>query len=113
MLNYKNYVGHIEFDDDAEIFHGEVINTQDVITFQGDSVKEIKKAFIESIDDYLAFCEERGESPDRPFSGKFNLRLDPKLHQQAYIAAKQAGISLNNWVSRAIKQGIYEHLGAC
>lgn len=107
MMKYKNYIGHIEFDDKAEIFHGEVINTRDVITFQGKSVKEIKQSFVQSIEDYLEFCQERGESPERPFSGKFNLRLDPSLHQRAFIAAKQAGISLNQWVSQAIKHQIY------
>ena len=57
-MKYKGYDGSIAYDDEAEIFHGEVINTKDVITFQGKSVKELKKAFKESIDDYLAFCED-------------------------------------------------------
>lgn len=56
----------------------------------------------DSIDDYLAFCQERNEEPERPFSGKFNVRLDPKLHREAYIAAKMAGMSLNTWVAQAI-----------
>ncbi len=102
MLEYKNYIGRIDFDNEAEIFHGEVINTKDVITFQGSSVAQLKKAFKESIDDYLEFCAERGESPDRPFSGKFNIRLDPDIHRDAYIAATQAGLSLNTWVTNAI-----------
>ncbi len=103
MFKYKDYIGHVTFDADAEIFHGEVINTRDVLTFQGKSVAELKQAFIDSIDDYLAFCKKRGEVPERPFSGKFNLRLDPELHRQAYIAAKQAHMSLNAWVEKAIK----------
>lgn len=81
MLIYKGYMGHVEFDDEIEIFHGEVINTRDVITFQGSTVAEIKKAFRESIDDYLDFCKERNEEPEKPFSGKFNLRLEPELHR--------------------------------
>ena len=102
MLEYKGYIGHINFDDEAEIFHGEVVNTRDVITFQGVSVKELKKAFMESVDDYLEFCEERNEKPDRPFSGRFNLRLDPEVHRDAFLSAKQAGMSLNSWVTNAI-----------
>ena len=102
MLEHKGYIGHIIFDDEAEIFHGEVINTRDVITFQGRSVNEIKKAFIESIEDYLVFCAERNEEPERPFSGRFNLRLDPELHRNAYLSAKQEGLSLNKWVITAI-----------
>ena len=103
MLRYKDYIGHVEFDEEAEIFCGEVINTRDVITFQGSTVKEIKKAFQESIDDYLAFCAQRGESPERPFSGRFNVRLDPQLHRQAFVAAKEAGMSLNAWIVEAIR----------
>ncbi len=102
MLEHKGYIGHISFDDDAEIFHGEVINTRDVITFQGDSVKAIKKAFVESVEDYLAFCAERNEAPEKPFSGRFNLRLEPEVHRDAYISARQAGMSLNSWVKNAI-----------
>ena len=106
MLTYKGYIGHVEFDDEADIFHGEVINTRDVITFQGNTVAEIKKAFRESVDDYLAFCKERHEEPDKPFSGKFNLRLDPELHRQVYIVARQHKMSLNQWVAEAIKHHI-------
>ncbi len=77
MLAYKGYLGHVEFDDEAEIFHGEVINTRDVITFQGNTVAEIKKAFCASIDDYLAFCKERNEEPEKPFSAKLNEHIPP------------------------------------
>ncbi len=103
MLKHKDYIGHVEFDEEADIFYGEVINTRDVITFQGSTVKALKQAFRDSVDDYLDFCEERGEEPERPFSGKFNVRLDPELHREAYVAAKSKGVSLNAWVSEAIK----------
>lgn len=102
MLEHKGYIGHTCFDDNAEIFHGEVINTRDVITFQGDSVKAIKKAFVESVEDYLLFCAERNEAPEKPFSGRFNLRLEPEVHRDAYLSARKAGMSLNSWVKNAI-----------
>ena len=70
MLKYKGYIGHVTFDEEAEIFYGEVINTKDVITFQEANARKIKKAFIDSVEDYLSFCASRGESPDKPFSGK-------------------------------------------
>ena len=98
MLNYKGYSGQISFDDEARIFHGEVIDTRDIITFQGKSVDEIEMAFRESIDDYLEFCNERGEKPDKPFSGKFILRMSPKLHHKIYLKASRSGKSLNKWV---------------
>ena len=108
MLTYKGYIGHVEFDDEADIFHGEVINTHDIITFQGKTVAEIKKAFRESINDYLAFCKERNEEPEKPFSGKFNLRIDPELHRKIYIAAKQTHVSINQWITDAIKHHVQE-----
>jgi predicted HicB family RNase H-like nuclease len=64
MLNHKGYVGVINFDDEANIFHGEVINTRDVITFQGTCVEDIRSAFVDSVEDYLEFCAERGEAPE-------------------------------------------------
>jgi len=104
MMNYKGYVGMVNFDDEAGIFHGEVINTRDVITFQGTCVEDIRQAFIDSIEDYLEFCAERGEEPEKPFSGNFSLRMPPELHQKAYIKARQAGVSLNEWVNKAIEK---------
>ena len=98
MLNYKGYSGQINYDGEARIFHGEVIDTRDIITFQGKSVDEIEMAFRESIDDYLGFCNERGEQPDKPFSGKFILRMSPKLHHKIYLKASRSGKSLNKWV---------------
>jgi predicted HicB family RNase H-like nuclease len=82
MMEYKGFIGKVEFDDDAGLFHGEVVNTRDVITFQGKSVSELKKALKESLDDYLAFCAQRGEEPDKPFSGQFVTRIPPELHRR-------------------------------
>ena len=106
MMEYKGYVGKVEFDDEAGIFHGEVINTRDVITFQGESVAELKKAFHESVEDYLAFCASRGEEPDKPFSGQFVTRIPPELHRQVNVAASLSGKSLNAWVSEQLQSAI-------
>jgi predicted HicB family RNase H-like nuclease len=102
-MQYKGYTGKVEFDDKADIFHGEVIGLRDVITFQGNNVVEVKKAFRESVDDYLAFCVKRGEEPEKPFTGKFVLRLPPDLHRKVYIAAKKSGSSLNSWVLQTLE----------
>jgi predicted HicB family RNase H-like nuclease len=101
-MQYKGYTGRVEFDDDADLFHGEVIGLRDVITFQGRTVDEVKRAFRESVDDYLAFCAKRGEQPERPFTGKLMLRLSPDLHRKVYMAARQAGTSLNAWITGAL-----------
>jgi len=106
MLRYKGYMGHVNFDAEAEIFHGEVIDTRDVITFQGKTVKELKKAFRDSIDDYLEFCKNRKEKPDKPFSGKFVLRLTPELHHKVYLMAIQSGKSLNSWIREVLRKSV-------
>ena len=106
MLTYKGYTGHVEFDSDAGIFHGEVLDLRDVVTFQGTSVDEIETAFKDSIDDYLEFCEERGEEPDKPFSGKLMLRLSPELHRKVYASSKHEGKSLNQWIAEHLEQAI-------
>ena len=103
MMEYKGYIGKVEIDDELGILYGEVINVRDVITFEGTSVEEVQQAFHESVDDYLEFCAERGESPEKPFSGKFVLRLPEDLHRQAYIQAKLKNKSLNSWVTEVLQ----------
>ncbi len=101
-MSYKGYQARVAFDEEAEIFHGEVLNLRDVITFQGQSVAELKEAFADSVEDYLAFCKERGEEPEKPFSGQFLVRIEPDLHKALAAAARQAGVSLNKFVAMAL-----------
>ena len=104
MLSYHGYTGRVEYDGEAGLFHGEVLDLRDVITFQGRSVDEIETAFRASIDDYLAFCAERGEEPDKPFSGRFMLRLPKDLHREVYVEAQREGKSLNQFVVDRLRQ---------
>jgi len=106
MMNYKGYLGTVEYDDQAKIFHGDIINTRDVITFQGTTVKEIEAAFRDSIDDYLAWCKEDGVEPEKPYSGRFNVRLSPELHRQIAVIARKKRLSLNSFVEKAITDEI-------
>ncbi len=108
MMEYKGYIGKTEIDDEAGILHGEVINIRDVITFEGTSVDEIQKAFRELVDDYLEFCAQRGESPEKPFSGKFVVRLPADLHRKAYVQAKLADKSLNGWITEVVKTALQD-----
>lgn len=102
-MTYKGYTGIVEFDEQARIFHGEVVGLRDVITFQGTSVDELEKAMAESVDFYLNWCVERGKEPDRPFSGKFMVRTSPEIHSRAAVAAARIGLSLNRFVEKAIE----------
>jgi predicted HicB family RNase H-like nuclease len=103
-MKYKGYEAVVSFDDEAEIFHGEVVDTRDVITFQGQTASGLKKAFKESIDDYLAFCKKRGEAPEKPFSGNLVIRIDPAIHRKLTMAAKKSGCSLNALIQKRLAQ---------
>ncbi len=104
MMEYKGYLGHTEFDDEANIFHGKVINVRDVITFQGKSVDELRQAFEDSVEDYLAFCAERREEPEQPFSGRFTIRLSPEQHRQVIMAAERAKKEVVVWAAETLTQ---------
>ncbi|MFH1743412.1 MAG: type II toxin-antitoxin system HicB family antitoxin [bacterium] len=98
MMEYKGYTGEVEYDDGAKIFHGRVIGIKGVITFEGESVAGLEQAFRESVEDYLEFCSELGQEPEKPFSGKFTVRIPPELHRRVSAAAQACGKSLNAWL---------------
>ena len=106
MMKYKGYMGHVEYDDEAKIFHGEVVGLNDMITFQGRSVDALEQAFKDSVDDYLNWCKERGEKPEKTFSGTFNLRIPPELHAKLAFQAKAMGVSLNAYVAEQLFHAI-------
>ncbi len=103
-MAYKKYHAKIEYDDDDKVFHGRVVGIKDVINFEGDCVEELLKAFKESIEDYLEFCKERGEEPQKPYSGKFEVRINPELHELLYIRASEEGISINKFVNEVLQE---------
>lgn len=103
-MNYKGYHGQVNYDEEAKLFHGEVVGLRDVITFQGTSVDELEQAFKDSVDEYLDFCKELQRSPEKPFSGKLMLRLPPEIHERAAYQAKTNGLSLNAWIRNGIEQ---------
>ena len=105
-MKYKGYQAIFKYDDEAELFHGEVIDTRDVIFFEGTSVEDLNKEFRFSIDDYLAMCAERGQEPDKPFSGRIPLRISPEVHRAANAVAKSEGKSLNAWLAETIERAV-------
>lgn len=102
MKLYKGYRASVSFDEDALLFHGEVLGIRDVITFQAQSAKELLKAFHESVDDYLTWCADDGVEPEKPFSGTLSLRATPDLHRKMSDAAARQAKSLNQWMVEAL-----------
>ncbi len=106
MMEYKGYHAAVKYDHEARTFHGEVVDTRDVIFFEGTSVEQINEEFKFSIDDYLAMCLERGQEPDKPFSGNIPLRIAPGTHRAATAAARADGKSLNAWLAETIERAV-------
>jgi len=112
IMEYKGYYGKVDYDEEANVLHGEVINIRDVITFEGTTVDELKQAFHDSVDDYLEFCAERGEDPEKPYSGKFVVRTDPELHKSIAIKAKINGKSINALVNELLSKSLSNKEGS-
>jgi len=102
-MTYKGYEAHIEYSAEDERLIGRVMGIADIVTFHGASVAEIEQAFQQSVDHYLAFCAERGEDPNKPYSGKFLVRLPAEQHAAIAAAAARAGQSLNAWVVERLR----------
>jgi predicted HicB family RNase H-like nuclease len=104
MLKYKGYIGQVEFDEELKTLHGRVIGLKDVITFQGNNAQEIEQAFKDSVEDYLEFCRKLGEKPEKTYSGKIPLRIDPELHAELSAKASMHGLSLNSFIAEQLKK---------
>lgn len=102
MLDYKGYHATVEFRPDDGILFGRVLDLRDTVVFEAERAADVRGAFEGAVDDYLDFCTEIGKSPDRPFSGRFNVRLQPDLHRAAAVAAEAHAESLNHFVQTAI-----------
>ena len=105
-MDFRGYRATVTFDDELDIFHGAVIGTTSVISFEGQSVEELREAFAGAVDEYLAFCEEEGVAPDKPFSGNVALRMSPDLHRAATVSAQTEGKSLNAWLTERVAEAV-------
>lgn len=107
VLKYKDYIGSVEYSAPDECFFGKIIGVSDLVTFEGESVTSLKKAFAEAVDDYLAMCRETGKEAQKTYKGSFNIRISPELHKEAAVAANMQGITLNALVEKAIYDEIH------
>ena len=106
MIEYKGYVGVFEFDEDLGQFHGYVVNTQDVISFYGASVEELKAELKASVEEYLAFCAEKARDPEKPFSGNLSVRTSPEIHRRIAIQAARRRVSMNSLVESILEEAV-------
>lgn len=106
LIKYKDYYGSVEFDEEDMIFFGKVQFVRALISYEGQTAKEIVMAFHEAVDDYLNVCQKRNIEPEKPFKGSFNIRIGEKLHEQLAITANKFGTSINDFVKKAINHEI-------
>lgn len=106
ILEHRGYRARVEFDAEDGLFFGRVAGIRDGVGFHAESVPELIAAFREAVDDYLDTCERLGKAPERPFSGKIMLRVDPSLHARSAEAAALAGKSLNQWTEEVLRQAV-------
>ena len=107
ILEYKGYYGSVEYSLEDECFHGKIVDISDLVTFEGDSIVSLKKAFHEMVDDYIIDCEELGKTSLKKYEGSLNIVIPPELHKEAAITASKRGMSLNDFVKKAIADELY------
>lgn len=105
-ITYNGYSARVEFDADDELFVGHIAGIADTVGFHADTVADLKVAFHEAVDDYIATCARIGKDPQRPYSGKVMFRIDPDIHRRAATAAALAGKSLNQWAEDVISRAV-------
>ena len=102
MIEYKDYCGSVEYSDEDECFFGKIIDIPDLVTFEGNSISALKKSFHEMVDDYIIQCENLGKTPLKKYEGSLNVTIPPNLHKEAAITAIKRGISLDEFIQKAI-----------
>lgn len=108
-MEYKGYVGSVEFSEEDELFFGKVMGIRSLISYEGTTAKELISDFHTAVDDYLAVCEAEGKAPEKAYKGSFNIRISPDLHKQAVICATSRKMSLNSFVENALKLLVATH----
>lgn len=106
IMQYKGYTGSVEYSEEDNCLFGKVLGIRSLISYEGESVAELKQDFEEGVEDYLELCAEEGIEPERPYKGSFNVRVTPEVHRDAALCAAEQGKTLNGFVADAIQNAI-------
>jgi predicted HicB family RNase H-like nuclease len=104
LLSYKGFYGSVNFSAADDVFYGKVEGVQDLVSFEGATVKELRQEFQKAVEDYISFCKKNGNPVQKSLMGSFNIRIKPDIHQRAALVALQKNISLNQLVQQAIER---------
>jgi predicted HicB family RNase H-like nuclease len=107
-LHYKDFIGSVRFSEEDAVFYGKIEGINDLVSFEGQTVEEIRQSFREAVDDYVELCEQHGKPTRKSYKGTFNVRVSPELHRLAAQKAHQKGVSLNQLVQEAIEKEVAE-----
>lgn len=111
ILEYKTYYATVYFSAEDEVFHGKIIGINDLVSFEGSTVSELKAAFHEAVEDYLDTCQQLGKEPEKTYKGSFNIRIPSELHREAARQAALKNMSLNDFVRYAIDTVLHKPPG--
>ncbi len=106
ILTYNGYIGSVSFSEKDHVFFGKIEGINGLVNFEGESVKELTKAFRQAVDDYLAYCAEEGIEPHKSYSGSLNIRISPEIHSRIATLAQQTGFSINAFIKKALENQI-------
>lgn len=111
LMQYKEYLASLHFNATDEVFYGKILGIDDLVSFEGTTVRELKKAFHDAVDDYIETCKQLGKEPNKTYKGSFNIRIGTDLHREAAIFASMHNISLNDLVKSAIEYALHHKDG--
>ena len=103
-MEYKGYVGSVEFSEEDVIFYGKVMGIRSLISYEGENARELVEGFHEAVDEYLLICEQQGKVPEQAYKGSFNVRISPELHKKIVIYATEHDISLNRYIEQTLEK---------
>jgi len=106
MMKVDGYHAKIEYDGDGDVFRGEILGISGGADFYGSSPDELRREFKKSLQVFLEVCKEHGIEPRRQYSGKFNLRISPELHEKLAMTAEVQGKSINTLAQEALQRNV-------
>jgi len=108
LMKVDGYHAKIKYDDETDQFRGEILGISGGADFYGSSLDELRREFKKSLEIFLEVCNEKGIEPRRQYSGRFNLRIPPELHEKLAVAAEVQGtsLSLNTLAQEALQRSV-------
>lgn len=105
-MTYKGYEGSVEYSEADNCLFGKVLFVRSLLTYEGQTLDEIRRDFQDAVDDYLELCKDKGWTPEKPFKGSFNVRVSPAVHRKLAKAAAEKGESLNKYVADVLSASV-------